>query len=219
MLTFAKILFMIDFSLIEIVGYLGSFFIALAMTFSSIIRLRWFSLVGTILFTTYGFAIGAYPVGIVNAFIMMTNIVFLIRQYSRKELFRTLEVRNDNKYLLDFIQFHKDDIAKFYPKFSPQESDDHLSFLILRNMHVAGVFIGRLLDGNKLCVELDYVIPEYRDYKLGKYVYSADQPIFKEKNIKSLISGSYSPKNDAYLKKIGFEKTIEDGNTVYLKHF
>jgi hypothetical protein len=50
-------------------------------------------------------------------------------------------------------------------------------------------------------------------------VYSADQPIFKEKNIKSLISGSYSPKNDAYLKKLGFKKTIEDGNTVYLKYF
>ena len=210
---------MIDFSLIEIVGYLGSFFIALAMTFSSIIRLRWFSLVGTILFTTYGFAIGAYPVGIVNAFIMLTNIVFLVRQYSKKELFRTLEIRNDNKYLLDFIQFHKEDIAKFYPKFSPQESEDHLSFLVLRNMQVAGVFVGRLLDNNRLCVELDYVTPEYRDYKLGKYVYSADQPLFQEKNIKSLISGSYSPKNDAYLKKLGFKSVIEDGNSIFLKEF
>ena len=210
---------MFDFSLIEVIGYFGSFFIALAMTFSSIIRLRWFSLVGTILFTTYGFGIGAYPVGIVNAFIMMTNIVFLTKQYSKKELFRTLEVRNDNKYLLDFIQFHKEDIAKFYPKFSPQNSEDHLSFLVLRNMQVAGVFIGRMLEDNKLCVELDYVTTEYRDYKLGKYVYSADQPIFKEKNIKSLISGSYSPKNDAYLKKLGFKRTIEDGNPIYLKDF
>jgi alpha-acetolactate decarboxylase len=210
---------MIDFSLIEIVGYLGSFFIATAMTFSSIIRLRWFSLIGTILFTTYGFTIGAYPVGIVNAFIMMTNIVFLVKQYSKKELFRTLEIRNENKYLLDFVQFHKDDISKFYPKFSAQNSDDHLSFLVLRNMQVAGVFIGRLLDGKKLCIELDYVTPEYRDYKLGKYVYSADQPLFQEKNIKSLISGSYSPKNDAYLKKLGFKSAIEDGKTIFLKEF
>lgn len=210
---------MIDFSPIEIVGYLGSIFIATAMTFSSIIRLRWFSLVGTILFTTYGFTIGAYPVGIVNAFIMMTNIVFLVKQYSKKELFRTLEVRNDNKYLLDFIQFHQEDIAKFYPKFSPQNSENHLSFLVLRNMQVAGVFIGRFLGNNKLCIELDYVIPEYRDYKLGKYVYSTEQPIFKEKHIKSIISGSYSPKNDAYLKKLGFQKNIENGNTIFLKHF
>ncbi|MCD6180465.1 MAG: YgjV family protein [Bacteroidales bacterium] len=209
---------MSDVSLIEVIGYFGSFFIAFAMTFSSIIRLRWFSLIGTILFTTYGFGIGAYPVGIVNAFIMITNIVFLVKQYNKKELFRTLEIRNDNNYLLDFVHFHKEDIAKFYPDFSVKNSKDHLSFLILRNMQVAGIFIGRLLDGNKLCVELDYVIPEYRDYKLGKYVYSADQPIFKEKNIKSLISGSYSPKNDAYLKKIGFEKILEDGTPIYQKH-
>lgn len=207
------------FSLIEIIGYLGSIFIATAMTFSSIIRLRWFSLVGTILFTTYGFTIGAYPVGIVNAFIMITNIVFLFREYTKKELFRTLEIRNDNKYLLDFINFHKEDIAKFYPKYKTQTEANQLSFLVLRNMQVAGVFIGRLVENNKLCIELDYVTPEYRDYKLGQFVYSPKQTIFKEKNIKSLISGSYSPKNDAYLKKIGFKESSEDGVKIFAKQF
>ncbi|MDA3904620.1 MAG: hypothetical protein PF484_00945 [Bacteroidales bacterium] len=206
------------FSFIEIIGYLGSIFIATAMTFSSIIRLRWFSLVGTILFTTYGFTIGAYPVGIVNAFIMITNIVFLFREYTKKELFRTLEIRNDNKYLLDFIKFHKEDIAKFYPKFSIQNSEENLSFLVLRNMQVAGVFVGRMIEKTKLCIELDYVTSEYRDYKLGHFVYSPKQPIFKEKDIKTLISGSYSPKNDAYLKKLGFEEKMEQGTPVYYKH-
>ncbi|MBN1651087.1 MAG: YgjV family protein [Bacteroidales bacterium] len=207
------------FSLIEIIGYLGSFFIAFAMTFSSIIRLRWFSLIGTILFTTYGFAIGAYPVGIVNAFIMITNIVFLTKQYTKKELFRTLSVRNDNNYLLDFIQFHKADIAKFFPKFEHHVSDEKISFLVLRNMQVAGVFIGRMIDKNTLCVELDYVTPEYRDYKLGQYIYNAKQPIFLERSINTLISGSYSLKNDAYLKKLGFEEKVQEGNTIYYKHF
>lgn len=206
------------FSLIEIIGYLGSFFIAFAMTFSSIIRLRWFSLVGTILFTAYGFAIGAYPVGIVNAFIMITNIVFLSKQYTKKELFRTLEIRNDNRYLIDFIKFHKDDIAKFFPEFSFQNKENDFSFLVLRDMQVAGVFIGRMIEDNKLCIELDYVTPEYRDYKLGKYVYNPNQQLFREKNIKTLISGSYSQKNNAYLKRIGFEETSENGNMIFIKH-
>lgn len=207
------------FSVIEIIGYLGSFFIAFAMTFSSIIRLRWFSLIGTILFTTYGFAIGAYPVGIVNAFIMVTNIVFLTKQYTKKELFRTLAIRNDNNYLLNFIQFHKEDIAKFFPKFEHKVSDEKLSFLVLRNMQVAGVFIGRKIDKNTLCIELDYVTPEYRDYKLGQYIYNPKQSIFLERNINTLISGSYSLKNDAYLKKLGFELKEQEGNTIYYKHF
>jgi len=209
---------MYQFSLIEIVGYLGSFFIAFAMTFSSIIRLRWFSLVGTILFTTYGFTIGAYPVGIVNAFIMMTNIVFLVKLYTKKELFRTLEVRNDNKYLIDFLNFHKEDIARFFPEFDAENTDGRYSFLVLRNMQVAGVFIGRKLEDNRLCVELDYVTPEYRDYKLGHFIYNENQPIFQANNITSLLSGSYSKKNNAYLKKLGFVETQEKGNTVFVKN-
>lgn len=207
-----------EFSLIEIIGYLGSFFIALAMTFSSIIRLRWFSLVGTILFTTYGFAIGAYPVGIVNAFIMMTNIVFLIRQYSKKELFRVLEVRNDNKYLLDFLQFHQKDIAKYFPGFKSEVRDENLSYLILRNMQVAGVFIGRKIENNTLCIELDFVTAEYRDYKLGKFFYKTAQTNFNEKEIYTLLSGSYSSKNDFYLKKLGFEEITQNEKQVFVKY-
>lgn len=209
---------MYEFSAIEIIGYLGSFFIAFAMTFSSIIRLRWFSLVGTILFTTYGFSIGAYPVGIVNAFIMMTNIVFLIKQYSKKELFRTLEIRNDNKYLIDFIQFHKEDIARFFPKFESVGDQNRISFLVLRDMQVAGVFIGKIVEPGKLCVELDYVTPAYRDYKLGKFVYKSGQSIFKQRNITQLISGSYSAKHNVYLKKLGFNETVENQNTVFIKN-
>ena len=173
-----------NFEYIEIVGYFGSFFIALAMTFSSIIRLRLFSLAGTILFTTYGFYIGAYPVGIVNAFIMITNIVFLLKQYKKKELFRTLEIRNDNNYLLDFLQFHKEEIIKFFPKFSYEASKTDVSFLVLRDMQVAGVFLGRKIDENTLCVDLDYATPEYRDYKLGQYLFNSDQLFFKKRNIK-----------------------------------
>ncbi|MBN2237926.1 MAG: YgjV family protein [Bacteroidales bacterium] len=209
---------MYEFSAIEIIGYLGSFFIAFAMTFSSIIRLRWFSLVGTILFTTYGFSIGAYPVGIVNAFIMITNIVFLIKQYSKKELFRTLEIRNDNKYLIDFIQFHKEDIARFFPKFESVGDENRISFLVLRDMQVAGVFIGKIVEPGKLCVELDYVTPAYRDYKLGKFVYKSGQSIFKQRNITQLISGSYSTKHNVYLKKLGFNETVENQNTVFIKN-
>lgn len=208
-----------EFSIIEIVGYLGSIFIAVAMTFSSIIRLRWFSLVGNILFTIYGFLVGAYPVAIVNAFIMVINIIFLVNQYTKNELFRTLEVRNDNKYFLDFLQFHKTDIAKFFPKFTISANENRISFLVLRNMQVAGVFLGRIVGGNKFCIELDYVTPEYRDYKLGKFVYRPDQTLFKDKHIKTLISGSYSPKNDAYLKKLGFSETFEKGNRIFQKQF
>lgn len=201
--------------MIEIIGYLGSLLVASAMLFNSIVRLRWFSLCGSTLFTIYGFTIGAYPVGAVNGFIMLTNIIYLIKMYSKKESFRTLEVRPGNKYLLDFISFHSQDIKKFFPQYEQNNSHD-VSLLILRDMQVAGVFLAERKD-DYLCVQLDYVTPQYRDFKLGRYVYSDLKTNFANKGLKEFRSGSYSKKNDGYLIKLGFEKTIIDKNTTFIK--
>jgi len=194
--------------MIEIIGYLGSFFVASAMLFNSILRLRWLSLTGSTLFTIYGFSIGAYPVGAVNAFIMITNIIHLSRMYSRKENFRTLEINPDNKYLLDFLDFHQEDIKKFFPTF--EKANYNISMLILRNMQVAGVFLAETKE-DQILVKLDYVTPQYRDFKLGKYIYNEHQKQFKNQGFTQFISGSYSKKNDHYLKKLGF-KLIQDND-------
>lgn len=201
--------------MIEIIGYLGSVLVAAAMLFNSITRLRWFSLVGSTMFTIYGFTIGAYPVGGLNAFIMITNVFYLSRMYSKKEYFRTLEVRPDNKYLLSFLEFHKLDIKKFFPQFK-ENSENSISLLILRNMQVAGVFLAEAKD-KQLCINLDYVTPQYRDSKLGQFIYSDRQHQFKDKGFTEFISGSYSKKNDKYLKKLGFKKEGDDKNPIFIK--
>lgn len=198
--------------MIEIIGYLGSLLVASAMLFNSIVRLRWFSLVGSTLFTIYGFTIGAYPVGAVNGFIMLTNIYFLTKMYTKKEFFRTLEIKPDNKYLKDFLAFHKADILKFFPDFMDESHD--ISLLILRDMQVAGVFLAKT-EGDHICVKLDYVSPPYRDFKLGRYIFNSDQ--FKNKGYKEFWSGSYSKKNDKYLKKLGFEMREIDKKPIFIK--
>lgn len=197
---------------IEIIGYLGSFLVAMAMLFNSIIRLRWFSLVGSSLFTIYGFTIGAYPVGILNGFIMLTNIYYLIKMYSAKEYFRTLEIKPNNLYLKDFLEFNRVDIKKFFPSFKAKEHD--ISLLVLRNMQVAGVFLADK-KGDEIHIKLDYVSPNYRDFKLAKYFF--DQESFKAEGFKSFISGSYSKKNDNYLKKLGFKLDSTQKTPIFIK--
>lgn len=200
--------------MIEIIGYLGSIMVASAMLFNSILRLRWFSLVGSTLFTIYGFTIGAYPVGFVNGFIMLTNIYYLNKMYAKKEYFRTLEIRPDNKYLRDFLEFNMNDILKFFPDFTIEKHD--ISLLILRDMQVAGVFLAIKQD-EEICVKLDYVSPQYRDFKLGKYIYNEYQEHFKEKGFKAFVSGSYSKKNDQYLKKLGFKRDDNRKKPTFIK--
>ena len=201
--------------MIEIIGYLGSFFVAAAMLFNSIIRLRWLSLTGSTLFTIYGFTIGAYPVGAVNAFIMTINIIYLAKIYAKKEDFRTLEIKHDNKYLLDFLEFHKQDIKKFFPSFN-SATPYNVSLLVMRNMQVAGVFLAEAKN-DKVIIKLDYVTPEYRDYKLGTYIYNNYQVQLKSQGYKKFISDSYSNSNDKYLKRLGFKKVKEGEIITFVK--
>ena len=72
---------MISDTTIEIIGYLASIIIVVSMLMSSIIKLRWYNLIGALLFSIYGFLIGALPVGIINAFITLIDIYYIHKMY------------------------------------------------------------------------------------------------------------------------------------------
>ncbi len=61
----------------EMLGYLASVFVAVSLTMRSLTKLRVINLVGSLLFTAYGLIISAYPVAVVNAFIVLVNIYYL----------------------------------------------------------------------------------------------------------------------------------------------
>jgi len=64
----------------------------------------------------------------------------------------------------------------------------------------AGIFIGSKYDDNTLQVELDFVIPEYRDFKIGNYIYESKKDYFLKKGYSKFISFSSNDKHIAYLK-------------------
>lgn len=61
----------------ELLGYSASVLVAVSLTMRSLTRLRVINMVGSLLFTIYGFIIGAYPVAVLNAFIVLVNIYYL----------------------------------------------------------------------------------------------------------------------------------------------
>lgn len=61
----------------EMLGYLASFFVAVSLTMRSLTKLRVINLIGSLLFTGYGLIISAYPVAMVNAFIVLVNLYYL----------------------------------------------------------------------------------------------------------------------------------------------
>ncbi len=198
-----------EINILEWIGYVASVIIAISLAMTSIVKFRWVNLIGATTFSTYGFMIGALPVGFLNGFITLIDIYFLYTIYSKKEIFETLEIRADNKYLLRFLEFHNKEIQKFFPGFSYEPEMNTVSFFVLRNMAVAGLFLAHREDGNVLKVGLDYVIPEYRDFKNGRYIYLRLRRRFIDDGFDKVISPGQSEKYAGYLKKIGFTKTSD----------
>ncbi len=196
-------------------GYLASIVIATSMLMNSIQKLRWINLFGAAMFSTYGFLIGAIPVGVLNGFIVGIDIYYLIKMYATKDYYRLLEVRHDNKYLEAFLDFHKEDIQKFFPDFSFKPELNKLSLLILRNMSVAGVVLAHEYDNKTLKIGLDYVIPEYRDQKPGKFLYTDNLYYFSKLGYEKLCSQPHSKTHLNYLKKMGFISNESDKQLIF----
>ena len=190
-------------------GYVASAVIALSMTMNSIVKFRWINLVGASAFATYGLLIGAFPVMVLNGFIVSVDIYYLLKIYTKSHLFDTLEIRGDNKYLLKFLTYHNDEIQKFFPGFVYKPEMNTVSFFVLRNMAVAGIFLAHRENDNILKVGLDYVIPEYRDYKNGKYVYHHLKENFIKEGFKEVVSDGGTTKHIKYLLRFGFRENNE----------
>ena len=201
-------------ALVEWLGYLASVITAISLLMSSIIKLRWFNLFGSLVFCIYGFTINAYPVGFFNGFIVFVNIFYLYKIYNKKEFFKLQIVESTDGYLGTFFQFYKDDLNKYFPTFSSEKmGSENVSLLVLRNMAVAGVFIGEKLPNNTLKISVDFAIPEYRDFKLGKFVYRDNASFFESNGISRLVTETRNKEHFNYLKKMGFVLVEDKGES------
>ena len=196
---------------LEWLGYLSSVIVALSLLMSSIIKLRWYNLAGSILFAVYGYMIHAAPVAAINTVIVFINLYYLYKIYTEKEYFKLIEIDKENNYIKSFFDFYKSDIAKYFPEFKFTMSGASVSFFILRNMVPAGVFIASEHDEESLFINLDFVMPEYRDFKIGKFVFEDNEKYFREKGYKKLFCYASNNEQNAYLRKMGFKKVHHEG--------
>jgi len=184
--------------------------IALSMALNSIVKFRIVNLIGAATFSVYGFLIGSIPVGVMNGFIVAVDVYFLIQIFSKKDYFETLEVSSTNRYMHKFLEFYKRDIGKYYPDFSYMPNDNTIQYFVLRNMAVAGILIAEKKDDSTLKVVLDYVIPEMRDFKNGRFAYLNLRKKFLECGYQRLVAEKTNPVHVKYLLKMGFVDTQND---------
>jgi len=204
------------FGLYEIIGYAGSFLVAVSLTMKNIVKLRWVNLAGAFTFAVYGFLIEAYPIFAVNFYITVIDIYYIVQMYSKKDSFSFVGVEyKENSYLAEFLKIYWDDIIKYFPDFKKEELHKLSSHFVLRNLNPAGLFVYEELENNKIKVHVDYAIPEYRDLKNAMYLYSTELNLLKQNKISGLIAETSVEEHRKYLMNIGFKQ--ENKTNIYIK--
>lgn len=188
----------------ELIGYLASGLVAISLMMTSILKLRIVNLAGSAFFTLYGLLIGSIPVAAVNLFIVGINLFYLWKIFGTREYFRLLEVSNRSEYLRYFLTFHEREIRRFLPAFAFAPTEEQLTFFVLRDLVPAGLFIGEREGPATLRVTLDFVIPGYRDLKIGNFVFAEQAEFFRKRGIERIVSDPGTPEHAAYLRRMGF---------------
>lgn len=198
----------------EWLGYFSSIVITVSLLMSSIIKLRWLNLFGAALMAVYGLLIHALPILLLNSLIAAINIVHLFKIYSAKEKFKILEIEKNHDYLNYFFETYRDEIRKIFPDFKMEKS--MIGFYLLRNLVPAGIFIGQKENDGIFRIELDFVTPEYRDFKLGHYIFSESSDFFAKLGYKRFCSMASNPTHIRYLTKMGFSEKERTENYIVM---
>jgi len=203
--------------ILEWIGYIASMIVLVSLLMSSIKKLRWINLIGALLFGAYGFMIGSIPTGIMNVGIVIIDVYYLAKIYLSKDYFKLQPITKDSEYLTTFLKFYQEDINKFIELDNIYISGSDVRLYVLRNMTPAGLFSGNKLDDETLVVELDYAVPQYRDFKIGSFVFQENKDYFLGLGYKRFVTFSDEESHIKYLKKMGFVEQKVNDKTGYVK--
>ncbi|MBU1227743.1 MAG: hypothetical protein KJ698_11115 [Actinobacteria bacterium] len=187
----------------EAIGWIASGLVIVSLITTSIVRLRMIGLGASFFFIAYAVLIGAWPIVITNVIAALIHLWRLRGLLAVEEWFELLHVASTSDYLAYFCKFYEEDIRAFIPGYTYEPSDEQVAVFVLRNMVPAGVFIG--MPGNgEMEVRLDYVIPRYRDFKVGRFLYSPSSGLFEGTVVDKVWATAETAKHRAYLRRMGF---------------
>jgi len=187
-----------------LIGYLGSAFVVTSLAMRSILKLRLIGLAGAVTFVTYGYLIDAWPIVWTNVVIVLIHLHFLREIRKTDEYFKVLPVRTVSNYLRYFLDHFAADIERAWPGFEYEPEEDTLTLFILRDLVPAGLFVATVLDEDTLELKLDYAIPGYRDFKIGRYLYAGH--VLRDLGYAAIVAHTQGDRAAEYLSKMGFER-------------
>jgi hypothetical protein len=189
--------------IVDLIGYVGSALVVLSFTMRRIVPLRIISMAAAVIVCAYGVLINAWPVIITNAIIVVIHTFYLYRELTRSHEFDLVPIPSDSPFLLDFLAGHLSDIQRSQPDFVEPLPQD-LAYIYMRDGMPAGVLIGGV-SSDRLNVRIDYVLPAFRDSRLGTWLYEKDGGRrLKAAGIREVAERAATDMHARYLEGVGF---------------
>jgi hypothetical protein len=202
----------------DALGWAGSAVLVWSLLQTRILRLRWWNLIGSVALIAFNTIARVWPMVGLNLVLAGINIYYLVtltRSRHDEGRYAVVPVGVDDEFLAHFLRRHAADIAALNPGFQWHGlDDDRFASMIVAGDETVGAVIVRSdpADASVALVELDYVIPRYRDFTPGEFVFRRSR-LFLDRGFRQILSPpkAVSP----YYEKIGFRPTA-DGSAYVL---
>jgi hypothetical protein len=204
--------------MVALVGYLASLLLAISLIINNDLKFRWLNTFGCLSFIIYGVLINAFPIILTNSILLLINLFYLVRIYRTEEDFDLIPFAAGDKLIEKFLSFHRQDINGYFPNFNLEEKGNEISFMVLRDMAIANIFVASLTTDGTAIVKINYTVPKYRDYKVGKFIFDKEKAFLVAKGVKYVVYKEVSNKgHQNFLKTMGFTREMYEGKEGYCK--
>ncbi len=205
-------------SIIQAVGYLSSVLLAISLLVNNDLKFRWLNISGCSFFIVYGSLISALPIILTNCILFLINLFYLIKIYRTHEDFDLIEFEGEEKLVHKFLSFYQRDINAYFPQYV-HEGGEHLSFVVLRDLVIANIFVANVRDDGTAFVQLNYTVEKYRDYEVGRFIFNKENKFLLSKGVKRLVyKQQFNKKHEAFIKVMGFKKEFFEDGDHYVKY-
>lgn len=185
---------------LELFGYLGSLLVVVSLMMSSVVKLRVYNTIGSVISATYALIIHSYPLALMNICLVFINVYNLLKLLGSDKHYDLIDSSTDESYLKYFMNYYKQDMETFFPNIGEEQRGMDRAYIVCSDAKPVGLLMGMLDREGTLEVAVDYAVPTYRDCSIGKFLY----PQLAKKGIRKLVCRDYGEKHETYMRKMGF---------------
>lgn len=195
-------------SVVDAVGWFGSALLVVSLLQTRLLRFRALNTVSCLVLVGYNAAVEVWPMVALNIVLCVINVVVMARYLRRRHDTRAYDavpIGIDQPFLHHLLARHSEDIARFAGE-PPQDlvpSAEH-AFLVSSGDDLVGVVLSRSGDApGEQRVLVDYVLPPYRDFTPGEFVFRRGGP-FTALGTRRVVASLGMASSEKYLRAVGF---------------